>query len=131
MDIEEEIDSEFLEKLKNAQSADLLENLYPEEQEEGVTAINSTQQPKLPEPVDPKCQVCQQNNWKYKCPRCSIRTCSVDCVKKHKKEQSCSGERSKTHFVKRSEYNYDTMMSGTISLHVQPLYAKRKLKLTH
>ncbi|KAI9270739.1 hypothetical protein BDA99DRAFT_557544 [Phascolomyces articulosus] len=57
------------------------------------------------------CQICHINLHKYKCPRCSIYTCSVDCVKRHKQESDCSGERDKTHFVSREEYNYSHMMS--------------------
>lgn len=30
------------------------------------------------------CEVCQEAEKRYKCPRCGILTCSVDCVKKHK-----------------------------------------------
>ena len=29
----------------------------------------------------------------YKCPKCSARTCSVDCTKAHKQEQNCNGQR--------------------------------------
>ena len=29
------------------------------------------------------CQVCKKPEWKYKCPKCVIRYCSVDCYKSH------------------------------------------------
>ncbi|KAI8390914.1 uncharacterized protein BYT42DRAFT_554878 [Radiomyces spectabilis] len=64
----------------------------------------------------PKCEICHLHAWKYRCPRCSMRTCSLDCVKAHKKENNCSGERSKTHFVPRKEYDYRTMMSDYVYL---------------
>jgi uncharacterized paraquat-inducible protein A len=32
------------------------------------------------------CHVCTEFQRKYKCPRCGIFTCSVECVKRHKKE---------------------------------------------
>jgi hypothetical protein len=41
------------------------------------------------------CEVCTQNQFKYKCPRCLIKTCCLFCVKKHKKEKNCSGKREK------------------------------------
>jgi hypothetical protein len=41
------------------------------------------------------CEVCSQNQFKYKCPRCLIKTCCLYCVKKHKKEKNCSGKRDK------------------------------------
>ncbi|KAI7859208.1 hypothetical protein BDC45DRAFT_497136 [Circinella umbellata] len=58
-----------------------------------------------------QCQMCNVNPRKYTCPRCSIHTCSVDCVKRHKQENKCSGERDKTSFVSRDKYNYSHMMS--------------------
>ncbi|XP_078484578.1 zinc finger HIT domain-containing protein 3-like [Ciona intestinalis] len=39
--------------------------------------------------VKPTCQVCNENQHKYKCPQCYKRYCSVDCYKKHKSEDSC------------------------------------------
>lgn len=63
-------------------------------------------------PTDGTCQVCREQPSKYTCPRCSMRTCSVGCVKQHKQDNDCSGERSKTHFVSRDQYNYSNMMSG-------------------
>lgn len=30
------------------------------------------------------CTTCQENEWKYKCPGCSARSCSLECVKRHK-----------------------------------------------
>jgi hypothetical protein len=29
-------------------------------------------------------QICQENDYKYKCPGCSVLTCSCSCVKAHK-----------------------------------------------
>ncbi|SAL95606.1 hypothetical protein [Absidia glauca] len=62
------------------------------------------------------CQVCHQAASKYKCPRCNVRSCSVVCVKQHKADQSCSGERSKTHYVPMKEYNESNMMSDYVYL---------------
>ncbi|KAI9311696.1 hypothetical protein BX666DRAFT_1994556 [Dichotomocladium elegans] len=66
--------------------------------------------------TDPLCQVCNTQVSKYTCPRCQMRTCSVACVKQHKQDNNCSGERSKTHFVARDQYNYSTMMSDYVYL---------------
>uniref|UniRef100_H2Y5T3 Zinc finger HIT domain-containing protein 3 n=1 Tax=Ciona savignyi TaxID=51511 RepID=H2Y5T3_CIOSA len=50
--------------------------------------------------VKPRCQVCNENPHKYKCPQCYKLYCSVNCYKKHKAEDSCShfkhDERPKT-----------------------------------
>ncbi|KAI1427482.1 hypothetical protein F5Y12DRAFT_736873 [Xylaria sp. FL1777] len=45
------------------------------------------------------CTICRIQSPRYKCPRCSARTCSLSCVKKHKTWSSCNGERDPTVFV--------------------------------
>ncbi|KAI7871543.1 hypothetical protein BDF14DRAFT_1683074, partial [Spinellus fusiger] len=58
------------------------------------------------------CEQCNQQPWKYKCPSCFLKTCSLPCVKQHRIDKECSGERSKTHYVSLKTYNESTMMSG-------------------
>jgi hypothetical protein len=58
------------------------------------------------------CQICQLKDWIYTCPRCLCHTCSLPCVKKHKQEASCSGERDKTAYVPLQKYTESHMMSG-------------------
>lgn len=41
------------------------------------------------------CEMCKSNEFKYKCPRCFIKTCSLNCVKQHKKDKNCSGQKDK------------------------------------
>ena len=41
------------------------------------------------------CEVCKINAFKYKCPKCSKKTCSLICVKEHKKNLNCSGHKEK------------------------------------
>uniref|UniRef100_A0A8R1DLR6 Box C/D snoRNA protein 1 n=1 Tax=Caenorhabditis japonica TaxID=281687 RepID=A0A8R1DLR6_CAEJA len=57
--------------------------------------------------VDPKlCKVCVKNEHKYRCPRCDIRTCSLDCSKKHKTDNECDGVRQPfTKVDKLSQYD--------------------------
>ncbi|CCK73019.1 Bcd1p KNAG_0M01660 [Huiozyma naganishii CBS 8797] len=38
------------------------------------------------------CDVCQKEEFKYKCPRCLKKTCSLACSKRHKEEDGCSGQ---------------------------------------
>ena len=45
------------------------------------------------------CQICGQNEAKYTCPQCGVKSCSLNCVKKHKLDSGCSGIRPKTEFV--------------------------------
>ncbi|POR37407.1 Putative box C/D snoRNA protein [Tolypocladium paradoxum] len=49
------------------------------------------------------CSICHVSAPKYKCPRCSIQTCSVACIMKHKAWSECSGERDPTTYIPRSQ----------------------------
>ena len=40
---------------------------------------------------------------KMECFRCEIRSCSLACVKEHKKTQGCDGKRDKVKFKRRGE----------------------------
>ena len=61
--------------------------------------------------LDMKCQVCSQEAFKYKCPQCVIRTCSLPCVKKHKAESGCSGIRNKTEYVSVKNFTEMNLLS--------------------
>ncbi|KAL3318171.1 Box C/D snoRNA protein 1 [Cichlidogyrus casuarinus] len=62
-------------------------------------------------PESTNCEICTANYFKYKCPRCEIRTCSLSCCKKHKEDHSCSGIREKTVFSRKDSYNYVHFLS--------------------
>ncbi|KAG9073044.1 hypothetical protein KI688_000826 [Linnemannia hyalina] len=57
------------------------------------------------------CEVCGTVAAKYKCPGCFCQTCSLVCSKQHKLDTTCSGVRSRTHFVERKQYTELDMMS--------------------
>ncbi|XP_064405136.1 box C/D snoRNA protein 1-like [Halichondria panicea] len=57
------------------------------------------------------CEVCHQQSHKYKCPGCAKKSCSVECVKRHKVEFVCSGRRCKSSFVKLSNFNDNQLHS--------------------
>ncbi|KAK6629552.1 hypothetical protein RUM43_003369 [Polyplax serrata] len=57
------------------------------------------------------CEVCGSENAQYTCPRCEIKTCSLDCVKIHKKELECNGDRDKVGFVPISKFTNLTLLS--------------------
>ncbi|ORX64800.1 hypothetical protein DL89DRAFT_271870 [Linderina pennispora] len=50
-------------------------------------------------------------NVSIQMPGCMARTCSAACSKEHKQETGCSGQRDRTKFVKRAEYDANTLMS--------------------
>jgi len=55
------------------------------------------------------CQMCKTNKWKYTCPKCLMHTCSLPCVKSHKKEFSCDGKRDKVKYVAMNDYNENNL----------------------
>lgn len=57
------------------------------------------------------CEECKANPSKYKCPGCSLRSCSLACVKSHKKRTSCSGKRDQTQFVPLSQFDDSLLLS--------------------
>ncbi|KAK9144267.1 hypothetical protein Sjap_004170 [Stephania japonica] len=57
------------------------------------------------------CEECNLNPWKYKCPGCSIRSCSLPCVKSHKNRTSCTGKRPRTEVVPISQFNDNLLIS--------------------
>lgn len=52
-----------------------------------------------------KCEICLEENSKYTCPGCKMKTCSLSCVAKHKKMTGCNGKRNKTEFVSKGDLN--------------------------
>ncbi|EPE25646.1 HIT/MYND zinc finger-like protein [Glarea lozoyensis ATCC 20868] len=49
------------------------------------------------------CTICHILTPKYTCPKCSTKTCSLKCSRRHKLWSSCSGVRDPTTFKPRSE----------------------------
>ncbi|KAL6483783.1 hypothetical protein MHYP_G00086550 [Metynnis hypsauchen] len=52
-----------------------------------------------------RCDVCEAEEAKYRCPNCLKFSCSLSCVKQHKHESGCSGVRDKTAFVRLSQFS--------------------------
>lgn len=61
------------------------------------------------------CEECKFNPSKYKCPGCSIRSCSLPCVKAHKQRTGCTGKRNQTQYVPISQFDDNLLLSGTSS----------------
>lgn len=64
------------------------------------------------------CQVCNVGEFKYCCPRCEIRFCSVECCREHKRASGCNGERDRTKFVPLREFTDEALHSGATSISV-------------
>ncbi|XP_074574504.1 uncharacterized protein LOC141830951 [Curcuma longa] len=65
---------------------------------------SSTKKPSL-------CDECGTNPWKYRCPGCSLLTCSLPCVKSHKERTSCTGKRKRTEFVPLAQFDDSILLS--------------------
>ncbi|KAL4977199.1 hypothetical protein BDW66DRAFT_40581 [Aspergillus desertorum] len=49
------------------------------------------------------CAICHIQPPKYRCPRCSTRTCSLPCTRRHKLWSQCSGVRDPAAYLRRTE----------------------------
>ena len=75
-------------------------------------------------PLTALCAICHVNAIKYTCPRCSIHTCSLPCVKRHKQYAHCSGVRNPAAYRKRAvlatptsidqDFNFITKVERTL-----------------
>ncbi|XP_015868093.3 uncharacterized protein LOC107405507 [Ziziphus jujuba] len=78
-------------------------------------SMEERKEPVLPSNSNPKestfCEECKSNPSKYKCPGCSIRSCSLQCVKAHKQRTGCTGKRNQTQFVPLSQFDDKQLLS--------------------
>jgi hypothetical protein len=77
------------------------------------------------------CEICTEKEGIYKCPRCSIFTCSLLCCKQHKIDKNCNGKRDKTSFVQINEFTTNNLKSDMHFLEdvlVSKFKAKRVLE---
>ncbi|KAI3796711.1 hypothetical protein L1987_39390 [Smallanthus sonchifolius] len=64
------------------------------------------------EPSSKLCNECKTVEFKYKCPACSVRSCSLTCVKAHKQRTGCTGKRQQlTEFVPLSKFDDNLLLS--------------------
>lgn len=57
------------------------------------------------------CCQCKENKWKYKCPGCGTKTCSLECVNSHKKTTNCTGKRDRTSFLPLASFTDKQLIS--------------------
>ncbi|KAG9150697.1 hypothetical protein Leryth_008152 [Lithospermum erythrorhizon] len=57
------------------------------------------------------CEECKTNLSKYKCPSCSIRSCSLPCVKSHKLRTACTGKKQYNDVVPLSQFDDNLIIS--------------------
>ena len=61
--------------------------------------------------VNDRCQECRDAVSQYQCPRCSRRTCSLECCQSHKQRTGCNGKRDRTTFLRLEQMNDSTVNS--------------------
>ncbi|GEQ70215.1 hypothetical protein JCM33374_g3891 [Metschnikowia sp. JCM 33374] len=49
------------------------------------------------------CSICLENEAKYTCPACESKTCSLECVKRHKLRTECTGSVDPTRFIPNND----------------------------
>ncbi|QLL33424.1 hypothetical protein HG536_0E03350 [Torulaspora globosa] len=98
------------------------------------------------------CEVCGDREFKYKCPKCLKKSCSLACSKKHKVSDDCSGvahdpsvyvssealkneddEKHEMNVVVQRDYNFLTQMKRAVELQKRDgkLKNKRMLNMQH
>lgn len=53
--------------------------------------------------AEKSCFICLEKESRYTCPACGTKTCSAECVKRHKLRSECTGEVDPAKFVPRKE----------------------------
>ncbi|KAI5952348.1 BCD1 [Candida jiufengensis] len=56
-----------------------------------------------------KCSICQTNQYKYTCPACETKSCSLNCYKQHQTQSSCTGKVDNTKFIKQEELSQNSV----------------------
>jgi len=46
----------------------------------------------MPSKINGSCKICDLKDAKYRCPKCEIVYCSLDCYKTHKSSEKCSSK---------------------------------------
>ena len=70
----------------------------------GATTTTTTSKIRL-------CQECCVTAFRYVCPRCAFRSCSLACCQRHKVRRSCNGRRDRTAFLRTSQMTDATLQS--------------------
>ncbi|KAF3800486.1 putative box C/D snoRNA protein [Colletotrichum gloeosporioides] len=83
------------------------------------------------------CAICHVNPPKYKCPRCTIQTCSAGCNKRHKTWYSCNGIRDATAYIPPSklktpagvdhDYNFLSSIERAVQRSEKEIVEERRL----
>ncbi|KAH9581590.1 cGMP-dependent protein kinase 1, variant 4 [Schistosoma haematobium] len=51
------------------------------------------------------CAMCSENEFKYKCPKCEVKTCSLSCCNDHKAQFDCTGICDTITYCRKENYS--------------------------
>ncbi|XP_018653098.1 hypothetical protein Smp_080840 [Schistosoma mansoni] len=54
---------------------------------------------------DRLCAICSENEFKYKCPKCEVKTCSLSCCNDHKAQFDCTGICDTITYCRKENYS--------------------------
>ncbi|XP_073129177.1 uncharacterized protein [Henckelia pumila] len=57
------------------------------------------------------CEECKTKPSKYKCPGCSLRSCSLPCVNAHKQRTACTGKKPVSNSIPLSKFDDNLILS--------------------
>ncbi|XP_042900489.1 zinc finger HIT domain-containing protein 3 [Parasteatoda tepidariorum] len=63
-----------------------------------------------------KCEICNVNGAKYKCPKCIVKFCSVGCFKTHKEKKECVKQEADNQPEEKKEIWYEYETEDTVPL---------------
>ncbi|XP_073309315.1 uncharacterized protein [Primulina huaijiensis] len=75
-----------------------------EKREPSISTSTAKDQPIL-------CEECKTKPSKYKCPGCSLRSCSLPCVNAHKQRTACTGKKPVANSVPLSKFDDNLILS--------------------
>ncbi|XP_042318129.1 box C/D snoRNA protein 1 isoform X2 [Sceloporus undulatus] len=82
-----------------------------EEESQSSSSISNVPEGARRKMATRRCEICNTEEAKYRCPRCMKYSCSLACVKKHKTTLNCNGVREKTAFVSVNEFSDLNLLS--------------------
>lgn len=68
--------------------------------------------------IEGKCQSCTEQAARYRCPACSVQSCSLPCVQAHKERTACTGKRARAAhtFTPASRLNEEILLDDQLLL---------------
>ena len=86
------------EEEETEEAEDEQQQLKEQLKDEGTTIATTKSEKKMG-----NCRVCEEQEGKYRCPKCLLISCSLKCVNVHKEKFNCDGKRDRFQFLNLKE----------------------------